>query len=108
MHHNHLHERTNRPPHWLPLPGSSLAKTSSHQNIDEQDHFSKGEVVGYFPRQGFGFVRTHRGEDLYFCKVEADLVGQKKDWKYLKVGMKVGFDVAWTSKGLHVTKIKIY
>lgn len=99
--------RTQRPPHWLPLPGAKRGRASVQQVIDENDSFTKGDVVKLFPQQGFGFLRRPQGDDVYFSRAELHLVGEK-DWAELLEGMRVGFDVAWTSKGLHITKLKIY
>lgn len=71
------------------------------------DRFSKGRVVKYFPQSRYGFIKDRRGKDLYFNVDELRFSGEKgREW--LKEGIEVGYDVAWTSKGLHISKIKIY
>lgn len=96
-----------RPVNWLPLPVEHFLGGSKIV-VDEADQFSKGEVVKFFPQQGYGFVRIHSGVDVYFNLAELDLVGPKADPGYLKPGSRVGYDVSWTSKGLHISKLKIY
>jgi len=77
------------------------------QEIDEGDNFTKGAVSKYFPYQGYGFVKDKNGRDIYFSLQELNLVGTKgRD--AIRKDMVVGFDVAWTSKGLHVKKMKVY
>ena len=71
------------------------------------DRFSKGRVVKYFPQSHYGFIKDRRGKDLYFNIDELRFSGEKGR-EYLKEGIEVGYDVAWTSKGLHISKIKIY
>ncbi len=71
------------------------------------DRFSKGRIVKYFPQSKYGFVKDHRGKDVYFNLDEIRFVGAKgRD--SLREGIFVGYDVAWTSKGLHISKLKIY
>lgn len=72
-----------------------------------EDRFSKGRVVKYFPQSHYGFIKDRRGKDLYFNIDELRFSGEKGR-EYLKEGIEVGYDVAWTSKGLHISKIKIY
>ncbi len=71
------------------------------------DKFSKGRVVKYFPQSKYGFIKDHRGKDLYFNIDEIRFVGETGR-EHLKEGIVVGYDVGWTSHGLHVCKIKIY
>lgn len=72
-----------------------------------EDRFSKGRVVKYFPQSHYGFIKDRRGKDLYFNIDELRFSGEKGR-EALKEGIEVGYDVAWTSKGLHISKIKIY
>lgn len=72
-----------------------------------EDRFSKGRVVKYFPQSHYGFIKDKRGKDVYFNVDELRFSGEKGR-EYLKEGIEVGYDVAWTSKGLHISKIKIY
>jgi len=71
------------------------------------DKFSKGRVVKYFPQSKYGFIKDHRGKDLYFNIDEIRFAGQMGR-EHLKEGIVVGYDVGWTSHGLHVCTIKIY
>src|SRR4030095_16245501 len=78
----------------------------SFQNLPD-DKFSKGRVVKYFPQSRYGFIKDRRGRDLYFNIDEIRFSGVKGR-EALKEGVVVGYDVAWTSHGLHIAKIKIY
>ncbi|MBI4211847.1 MAG: hypothetical protein HY540_04335 [Deltaproteobacteria bacterium] len=91
---------------WLPVL-HRLGEVAQVQMVDEQDAFSKGTIIKYYPRQGFGLLENVRGEHISFSLAELDVVGPK-DKKSLKRGLRVGYDVGWTSKGLHVSKLKIY
>jgi cold shock CspA family protein len=85
---------------------SSLLPPPAYRKAPE-DKFSKGRVVKYFPQSRYGFIKDHRGRDLYFNVDEVRFAGSKGR-EALKEGIEVGYDVAWTSHGLHVAKIKIY
>ena len=103
----YAHQPQTRPPNWLPLPGVGAGDVHSIV-VDENDDFSKGEVVKLYPNQGYGLIRTAFGKEAYFNLRELDLVGAKADRRYLKVGARVGYDLSWTSSGQHVTRLKIY
>ena len=96
-----------RSPNWLPLPQAGLAKTQE-MVVDTNDLFPKGEVVSYFPRQGYGFIKDRNGNEVYFKLEELRLVGPKADKTYISVGSKVGYDISCTSKGPHVRTLKVY
>lgn len=96
-------------PNWLPFPGRRLqAPVEMEPAVDEHDLFAKAEIIRYYPNQGYGFLKNTRGEDIFFRVAELDLVGPKGHKKYLRVGRRVGIDVGWTSRGLHVSKMKVY
>ena len=95
-----------RPPNWLPLPGEELGVQVPE--VEEDDLFTKGEVISFHPRQGLGCVRSVRGELLPFQVSEIDLVGPKGMRQYIEVGCRVGFDASVTTDGRKVTRLKIY
>lgn len=95
-----------RQPNWFPLPGERWG--AQMPVVAEDDFFPKGEVLSFYPKQGYGYVRTGRGEELIFRLSEAELVGPKGHPQYLAAGCRVGYDVSWTSSGLHVSRMKIY
>lgn len=84
----------------LPLPLPQVI-------IDIADNFSKGRVVKFFPYQGYGFITDRNGREVYFNLLEMDFAGTKGK-EAIVVGAPVGYDVAWTSRGLHVKKMKVY
>ena len=56
-----------------------------------------------------GVIRSDSGRELPFTFAFVTLLGAPShDIRYLREGMRVGFDVGWTSKGLRVTLIKLY
>lgn len=97
-----------RPPNWLPLPQGGLTKKAAEVEVDENDLFPKGEVISFYPHQGYGFIKDRNGNEVYFKLEELDLVGPKADKTHITVGAKVGYDLSCTSHGPHIRTLKIY
>ncbi|MFH0799338.1 MAG: hypothetical protein V2A66_04055 [Pseudomonadota bacterium] len=97
-----------RPPNWLPVPGDKIGSLQEFPHVDESDLFPKGEIASYYPQQGYGYIRTARGQSLIFRVAEMDLAGPKRHRRYIAAGCRVGYDVSWTSHGLRVSRMKIY
>jgi cold shock CspA family protein len=97
-----------RSPNWLPIPGGGVQKSATAPAVEENDFFPKGTVASYFSHQGFGTIKNDRGEAINFRLAEVSLIGPKGDKRFLGTGLRVGYDVSWTSHGLHVSRIKIY
>ena len=55
-----------------------------------------------------GLVRTESGREVPFSFEFVVFVGEAKKPSDLREGQEVGYDLGWTSKGLRVTKIKVY
>ena len=55
-----------------------------------------------------GVVRTESGREVPFSFDLVELLGEAKKPSDLREGQEVGYDVGWTSKGLRVTRIKVY
>lgn len=72
-----------------------------------QDRFPRGRIIKYFPQGGYGFVKDAHGRDIYFHVDEVRLLGGKKK-SDIKEGLEVGYDLTVTSRGFHITRLKIY
>lgn len=72
------------------------------------DKFRQGKIIKFFPHAGYGFVRDRGGKEVYFHLDEIRFVGEKKGRSHILEGTTVGFDVGRTSRGLRVTRLKIY
>lgn len=97
-----------RPQNWLPLPQVGLTKKAVEVEVDENDLFPKGEVLSFYPHQGYGFLKDRNGNEVYFKLEELDLIGPKADKNNIVVGAKVGYDISCTSHGHHIRTLKIY
>lgn len=91
-------------------PTESISPTGvppDSESPETEEKFPHGKVVRFFPQNRYGFIKDRVGRDVYFNLDELRFVGEK-DRRHLKEGIEVGYDVGWTSHGLHVTKMKIY
>lgn len=91
---------------WLPLPG--VDDFSSMPQVEEDDFFSKAEIISVFPRQGKGTIKNGKNQEMEFLISDLEFVGPKNEKRYLKIGGRVGYDVARTSDGARIVKLKIY
>ena len=74
-----------------------------------QDHFYKGVIQKIFSGNETGIVLSDSGKEIPFVFPFLRLIGAPRlDIRFLTEGMRVGFDVGWTSKGLRISTIKIY
>ena len=74
-----------------------------------RDRFYHGVIHKVFFGDETGLVRSDSGKEIPFVFPFLTLIGApRQDIRFLTEGMRVGFDVGWTSKGLRVSTIKIY
>ncbi len=85
-------------------PAQALIQAPSHL---PDDKFSKARIVKFFPQSRYGFVKDKRGKDIYFNVDELRFIGDRGR-ESIREGAWVGYDVGWTSHGLHVNRMKIY
>lgn len=78
------------------------------QSPEEQDQFYGGVIAEVNWGRGTGVVRSGNGRDIPFEFPLVVVIGERRRIEHLHPGMRVGFDVSWTSKGLRITHLKIY
>lgn len=93
-------------PNWLPLPFEP-AKSRVAVAL-EDDFFVKGEILEFYPKQKKGVLKNARSELIPFNVTQVEFVGPKNNATFLEVGIMVGYDLARTSHGPLIDKIKIY
>ncbi len=71
------------------------------------DLYHHGVISKLFPSNNLGVVRTESGREVQFAYDLVLVTGEVTKPTELKEGMKVGYDLGWTSKGLRITKIKV-
>ena len=72
------------------------------------DLFYRGTLIRFWHGAGAGVVRTGSGREIPFEIEHVTVLGSlvTGPGRYaLEQGMRVGFDVGWTSRGLRVTKL---
>lgn len=71
------------------------------------ERFYVGTIRRLFPSAGLGMVRSDSGREIPFAAVHVVINGTVHRFDDLREGMRVGFDVGWTSRGLRVTVINV-
>lgn len=75
----------------------------------ETDRFYQGVIHNISWNNETGLIRSQSGRTFPFVFAYVTLLGAPRhDLRFLFEGMRVGFDVGWTSHGLRVTVIKVY
>jgi cold shock CspA family protein len=86
----------------------ALSEPSGSAGGERNDNFRQSRIIKFFPQSNYGFVRDHNGKEIYFHIDEIRFVGPKQGRPFIKEGIPVGVDVGVTSRGLRVTRMKIY
>ena len=73
------------------------------QDTPPADRFYAGVIKKLYLGSGMGVVRSASGREIPFAAVHVILTGSIARFEDLREGMRIGFDVGWTSKGLRVT-----
>ncbi len=81
---------------------------NSRETKERRDLFHHGVITRLFPSNNLGLVRTESGREVPFSFEFVEILGEAKIPGDLREGQEVGYDLGWTSKGLRVTKIKVY
>lgn len=73
------------------------------------DLFYHGVVSKIFWSSESGVIRSDSGKDFSFVFPFVKLIGvSRPDIRFLREGMRVGFDIGHAPKGVRVSVIKIY
>ena len=73
------------------------------------DLFYHGVISKIFWRNETGVIHSDTGKDIPFAFPFVTLLGvPRQDIQFLREGMRVGFDVSRTPKGLRVSVIIVY
>jgi hypothetical protein len=71
------------------------------------ERFYLGTIRKLFPSAGLGMVRSDSGREIPFAAMHVVIAGTVRRFDQLREGMRVGFDVGWTSRGLRVTVLDV-
>lgn len=73
------------------------------------DRFYRGVIHKISAGNETGVVLSDSGKEIPFVFPFLRLIGAPRlDIRFLTEGMRVGFDVGWTSDGLRISVLKIY
>jgi hypothetical protein len=70
------------------------------------ERFYRGTIAKLFAGSQMGVVLSGNGREISFEFPHVILLGPVRRFEDLSLGMAVGFDVGWTSRGLRVTVIR--
>ncbi len=70
------------------------------------DRFYHGIIVKLFRGRQGGVVRTASGREVPFHFLHVTPLGGLRHFEDLRQGMRVGYDVGWTARGLRVTVLR--
>lgn len=73
-----------------------------------EDRFYQGVISRVHWGRETGAVLSRNGREIEFEFPFVTMIGDYRRVESLRAGMRVGFDVGWTSRGLRVTTLKIY
>ena len=74
-----------------------------------QHRFYQGVIHKISSGNETGVVLSDSGKEIPFVFPFLRLIGAPRlDIRFLTEGMRVGFDVGWTSQGLRISVLKIY
>jgi len=87
--------------------GEGSALRASQQG-EPEDRFYQGIILRVYPGRRSGILRTGNGREIVFVMPDVEIVGTTRGFTALREGMRVGFDLGWTSHGIRVSKIRVY
>lgn len=77
------------------------------ESAERGDKFYAGIISRLFAGAGMGIVLADSGREIPFAAAHVVVTGSARRFEDLREGMRVGFDVGWTSKGLRVTTLHV-
>ena len=73
-----------------------------------KERYYQGTILRVHPGSRTGWLRTDKGRELPFAASTLTLLGTDQGFPALQAGLRVGFDLGRTSRGLCVTTIRVY
>jgi len=75
--------------------------------VGNGDKFYQGVIHSLQRGAQRGTIRAASGRDIPFVFAYVTMLGSHRDFDDLYEGLRVGYDVSWTSRGLRVSVIRI-
>lgn len=73
-----------------------------------EDRYYQGTILRVHQGSRTGWLRSDRGREVPFAASTMVLLGADQGFAMLRPGLRVGFDLGRTSRGLCVTTIRVY
>ncbi len=77
----------------------------SEPELFADSRYVEGVIVRLFRGSQRAIIRSSRGREIEMVYAIVDMRGPLRHFEDLREGMRVGFDVAWTSRGLRVSRL---
>lgn len=90
-----------------PEAAPAAPQTQEPPRSDPLARYYRGTIRRLSRRTRSGVVRSFSGREVRFEFPCVELIGPSRRFEALRPGMRVGYDVGWTSKGLRVTRIRL-
>jgi cold shock CspA family protein len=72
------------------------------------ERYYQGTILRVYPGSRTGWLSTAKGREVSFVARDLQLLGAAQGFSTLRAGLRVGFDLGRTSRGLCVTTIRVY
>jgi len=89
------------------MPDDEKTATGPIDSSTSGSKFYEGTICRIFGGSRTGVVRSLNGRDIPFVFLHVQMVGPVRRFEDLREGMRVGFDVGWTSSGLRVSVMRV-
>ncbi|MGD0946681.1 MAG: hypothetical protein ABSA52_04550 [Candidatus Binatia bacterium] len=84
-----------------------MADESQAGPVGNGDKFYRGVIHSLQRGAQRGTIRAASGRDIPFVFAYVTMLGLHRNFDDLYEGLRVGYDVSWTSRGLRVSVIRI-
>lgn len=89
-------------------PGGSDGEPADPLESESRELFYRGSIARFSRSSETGSLRSASGREIAFDLQNVTLLGELRrapGGHAIEVGLEVGYDVGWTSRGLRVTKL---
>jgi len=73
-----------------------------------EDRYYRGTILRVHPGSRTGWLRSDKGREVPFAAGTTVVLGTEQGFAALRPGLRVGFDLGRTSRGLCVSTIRVY
>lgn len=89
------------------IPNNEKDHVTGSKTFRTEGKYYWGRIARYNPKTGYGFVETPEGKQIFFYADQVRLEGMKNKKSDIQCGVVVGYDIAWTDRGIRICKMKL-